>query len=195
MLFKDLKDKNMSEANKHENLNNYLVWIDLEMTGLNAQKDVILEIATIITDNALNEITVGPEIVINHQEKYLQSMDDWVFKIHTKSGLIQAVQNSKITTTQAQEQILNFLKQFGKAGEMLLCGNSVWQDKQFLKVHMPAVHAFFHYRIIDVSTIKELMRRWYPKLPEFEKKDTHRAATDIRESIDELRYYRKNIFV
>lgn len=172
-----------------------LVWLDLEMTGLNPDRDVILEIATIVTDGDLNEIAVGPELVIHHTDSALQNMDEWVFDQHTKSGLIQQVQHSNISLADAQRQTLDFIKQYCDMQVSPLCGNSIWQDKAFLRKYMPELHDFFHYRIIDVSTIKELARRWYPDFAVFEKKETHRALEDIRESIHEARYYRQNIFI
>lgn len=172
-----------------------LIWIDLEMTGLNPEKDVILEIATIVTDSQLNEVAQGPSSIINHSDAALQNMDEWVFDQHTQSGLIQQVQHSKISLADAQQQTLDFIKQHCEPEISPLCGNSVWQDKAFLQKYMPELVNFFHYRIIDVSTLKELAQRWYTQVPEFEKKDAHRALDDIKESIEELRYYRKQIFV
>ena len=172
-----------------------LVWIDLEMTGLNPDKDVILEIATMVTDNQLNEIARGPSLVIHQPDTLLQQMDEWVFQQHTQSGLVQQVQDSKVSVAEAQQQTLDFLKQYCVAETAPLCGNSVWQDKAFLRRYMPDLNKFFHYRIIDVSTLKELAERWYPQVLEMKKKDTHRALEDICESIEELRYYRQHILV
>ena len=172
-----------------------LVWIDLEMTGLNPDNDVILEIATIVTDSQLNEIAQGPSLVIYQPDAALQTMDEWVFQQHTQSGLVQHVQESKISIVDAQKQTVDFLALYCTPGTAPLCGNSVWQDKAFLRRYMPELNKFFHYRIIDVSTLKELAVRWYPQIPEINKKDAHRALDDIRESIEELRYYRQHIFV
>lgn len=174
-----------------------LVWIDLEMTGLNPDKDAILEIATIITDNELNIIAKGPHIIIHHDPQTLEIIDDWPKEVHTKSGLLKQVAESTITTIDAYNQTLDFIKKHCKENESLLAGNSVWQDRAFLKRYMSGIVSYLHYRIIDVSTIKELVHRWYPNNPhiEFEKKDTHRALEDIEESIEELKYYKKHFFI
>ena len=174
---------------------NNLVWIDLEMTGLDPEKHVILEIATIITDNNLEIIAEGPELVIHQPEQALQNMDQWVQDQHTKSGLLDAVRKSKVTIQDAEQQTLAVIKEHCLQDESVLCGNSVWMDKFFLKKYMPAITDYLHYRVIDVSTIKELAARWYPEQPEYEKKETHRALADIRESIDELKAYRKKLFI
>lgn len=174
-----------------------LVWIDLEMTGLNSDVDVILEIATIITDNQLNVIAEGPALIINQSQAALDLMDDFVRNLHTKSGLIDAVQKSSMTLAVAQEETLDFIKQHCPPRDAILCGNSVWQDRAFLKRYMPRIVDYMHYRIIDVSSIKELAVRWYPNSPyiKFEKPDNHRALEDIRGSIKELAHYRKYFFI
>lgn len=172
-----------------------LIWLDLEMTGLNPDLNVILEMATVITDSQLNEVARGPELVISQSDVALQNMDEWVFNQHTQSGLIQRVHNSTISVKEAEQQTLAFLAQHCEPGAVPLCGNSVWQDKVFLRRYMPALNKFFHYRIVDVSTIKELIARWYPDVPEFKKKDAHRAQQDIYESIAELQFYRNKFFV
>ena len=180
-----------NEVQKESNL----IWIDLEMTGLNPDKDVILEMAMVITDNQLNEIAKGPTLIIYQPDSLLQSMDEWAFEQHTLSGLVQQVQDSKLLIADAQTQMLDFVKQYCAPQTAPLCGNSVWQDKEFLRRYMPELNKFFHYRIIDISTLKELAQRWYRNVVEVKKKDTHRALNDIYESIEELRYYRKHIFI
>lgn len=174
-----------------------LVWIDLEMTGLNSDVDVILEIATIITDNQLNIIAEGPALIIHQSQAALDLMDDFVRNLHTKSGLIDAVNKSSMTLAVAQEETLDFIKQHCPPRDAILCGNSVWQDRAFLKRYMPRIVDYMHYRIIDVSSIKELAVRWYPSSPfiKFEKPDNHRALEDIRSSIKELAHYRKYFFI
>ena len=173
-----------------------LIWVDLEMTGLNPQNHVILEIATIITDSQLNEIEQGPELIIHQPESALQAMNKEVREMHTKSDLITAVQNSTTTIQDAEIQTLAFFKKHCDPNTALLSGNSVWQDRNFLFTYMPSLVNFCYYRILDVTAIKEVVARWYPDNPhaEFEKKDTHRALEDIRESIDELKHFRKYFF-
>lgn len=174
-----------------------LVWLDLEMTGLNSDVDVILEIATIITDNQLNIIAEGPALIIHQSQSALDLMDDWVRNQHNKTGLIDAVQKSSMTVAVAQEETLDFIKQHCPPRDAVLCGNSVWQDRAFLRKSMPRIVEYMHYRIIDVSSIKELAVRWYPNSPyiKFEKPDNHRALEDVRGSIKELAHYRKYFFI
>jgi oligoribonuclease len=171
-----------------------LIWIDLEMTGLDPEKDLILEIATVMTDCRLEPVAEGSNITINQPEELLLSMDEWAITHHEKSGLLDDVKRSSYDCQTAEQETLEFLSIYCKKGESPLCGNSVWQDRQFLKRHMPTLEEFFHYRNIDVSSIKELVRRWYPSLPPYEKRTSHRALSDIKESINELRYYRKRVF-
>lgn len=173
------------------------VWIDLEMTGLDPHKDVILEIASLITDSQLNILEEGPTFTIQQPEQILQNMSSWSQKQHEASGLIAQVREFGVPLDFAQEQTLAFIKQHCKKDEALLCGNSVWQDRAFLVPYMPNIVDYLHYRIIDVTTIKELVQRWYPHDPhvQFKKSDTHRAIDDIRESVNELRHYRKYFFV
>ncbi len=174
-----------------------LIWIDLEMTGLDVNSDVILEIAAIITNNDLEIIAEHPSIVIHHEDSTLASMDEWCKLQHQKSGLTQAVQSSTITTEQAATMILSFIKEHIPYKKGILCGNSVWQDKLFLQKYMPAITDYLFYRIIDVSSIKELLQRTYA--PEgkrlYTKQETHRAFDDIHESIAELKYYKDNFFI
>ena len=171
-----------------------LVWIDLEMTGLEPDKDKILEIATIITDYTLNIIAEGPVIVINQEKSILDNMNEAVYKMHSGSGLLKKIEEFATTIAQAEEATLSFIKKFVKEGESPLCGNSIWQDKQFLQRYMPTLNNYFHYRIVDVSTVKILAKGWFPALPEFIKNKNHRALDDIKESIEELKFYRKNVF-
>ena len=175
---------------------NNLIWIDLEMTGLNPEKDVILEIATIITDNFLNILAEGPSLVIFQPKEILDTMDEWPKKQHTKSGLIEKVRNSTVSVKQAEQQTLEFVQQYCTPNTAPLCGNSVYQDRAFLRNYMQNLNSFTHYRLIDVSSVKELVRRWYPQDPhaQFKKTDSHRALTDIHESIEELKQYKKYFF-
>lgn len=174
-----------------------LVWIDLEMTGLVPEKDKILEIASVVTDNNLNIIEQGPSLVINHDESILQLMNEWVLNQHTKSGLIDKVLSSKVTLLHAEQVTIDFLNKYCEAGASPLCGNSVCLDRYFMRLHMPRIIEFLHYRIIDVTSFKEAILRWYPthEKKQYVKKDNHRALDDILESIDELRYYREHFFV
>ncbi len=174
-----------------------LVWIDCEMTGLNPNVDVILEIATIITDNNLTILEEGPSLVIHHDEPAMVHMPDWVRTAHEASDLIKEVKKSTITIQEAEKKTLEFLQKHCEPGMAPLCGNSVWNDRNFLEKYMPSIVQFLHYRIIDVTSIKELVARWYPEdeHAEFTKSETHRAMPDIRESIAELKHYRKYFFV
>lgn len=176
---------------------NYLIWIDLEMTGLNSERDVIVEIATIITDNSLTVIAEGPSCIIYQPENILAGMDEWPRKQHTKSGLLDKIRSSQTTLKKAEHETLEFVRAHCTPQTAPLCGNSVYQDRAFLRKYMPTLNAFTHYRLIDVSSIKELVRRWYPNntQAQFKKTDSHRALTDIQESIAELRHYKKYFFV
>lgn len=175
--------------------NNNLVWIDMEMTGLDPEKESIIEIATIITDGQLNILAEGPCLVIHQGAKLLGTMDDWNKKQHKKSGLIDEVKKSDMTLKRAEQLTLDFIKHYCLPQSAPLCGNAVHHDRRFLVKYMPRLHEYLHYRHIDVSTIKTLVTHWYPKSKDvFKKRDTHRALDDIRESIEELRFYRKNFF-
>jgi oligoribonuclease len=171
--------------------------MDLEMTGLEPLRHVIIEIATLITDDDLNVIAEGPDLVIHASPEQMAEMGDFVTEMHTKSGLIDAVQQSTVTNEEAENQTLAFLKEhITESRTIPLCGNSIGTDRRFLQEYMPTLEEFFHYRNVDVSTLKELTRRWYPEvlsgLPE--KATTHRALEDIRESIAELQHYRDTLF-
>lgn len=181
----------MSAASKPSD---YLIWIDLEMTGLNPAHDRILELATLVTDNQLNIIAEGPTFTIHQTDALLNGMDEWNTKHHNQSGLVERVRLSPIKETQAEEATIAFLSQYLKPGESPLCGNSIHQDRIFLSRYMPKLEKFCHYRNLDVSTVKELARRWKPELT-FKKKSAHRALDDIKESIGELKFYREHFFV
>lgn len=169
--------------------------MDMEMTGLNPDTDTVLEIATLITNDALELIVEGPTFVIQHAQATLDRMDAWNTEHHGKSGLMQRALESTVTIEQAEARTLEFVKTYCVERKSPLCGNSIWQDRRFLCRYMPKVDAYLHYRNIDVSTVKELVRRWFPDGPEApEKKHAHLALDDIRESIAELQFYRQNFF-
>lgn len=173
----------------------HLVWIDLEMTGLDPETERIIEMATIITDSELNLIAEGPVIAIRQPDSLLDAMDEWCTRTHGESGLTQRVRDSKTTEAEAEQQTLAFLKEHLEPGKSPLCGNSIGQDRRFLVKYMPALEGFFHYRNLDVSTVKELARRWRPDVLEgVKKKGSHLALDDIRDSINELRHYREHFF-
>jgi oligoribonuclease len=168
-----------------------LIWLDLEMTGLDPNNDSILEIATIVTDQDLVELAQGPVYAVRHDESVLQAMDDWNRRHHSDSGLWQRVLASNTGLREAEQGTLNFLADWTEAGVSPMCGNSICQDRRFLYRLMPDLESWFHYRNLDVSTLKELAKRWAPGLERgFEKENRHEALSDIRESIAELRYYR-----
>lgn len=170
-----------------------LIWIDLEMTGLDPEKDVIIEMATIVTDSELNVLAEGPVIAVHQSDEALAGMDEWCTRTHGESGLTQRVRASQINTAQAEAMTLAFLEQWVPKGKSPICGNSIGQDRRFLYRYMPALEAYFHYRYLDVSTLKILAERWAPQLKDgFQKKGSHLALEDIRESIGELKYYREH---
>jgi oligoribonuclease len=170
-----------------------LVWVDMEMTGLDPDRDRVIEIAAIVTDPNLNVLAEGPVFVIHQPDEVLDGMDAWNKGTHGRSGLIDRVKASTVTEEQASAEMVAFLKQFVPAGKSPMCGNSICQDRRFMARHMPTLEAFFHYRNVDVSTLKELCRRWRPELiAGFKKHQLHTALADIRESVEELRYYRQH---
>jgi len=170
--------------------NERLVWIDLEMTGLNPDKHVIIEIATLITDKELTILEEGPCLAINRTEEELSEMNEWNVNTHTNSGLLERVRKSDISIEVAEELTLKFISSWLGKAVSPLAGNSIGQDRRFLRREMPMVDDYLHYRNIDVSTLKELVARWRPELEPYKKKGSHRALDDIKESIDELNYYR-----
>lgn len=172
-----------------------LIWLDLEMTGLNTEQDYIIEIATIVTDSQLNILAEGPVYAIHQSEDILAKMDNWNVRQHTGSGLVERVKNSTINEEDAEAATLEFLMQHVPPGKSPMCGNSICQDRRFLYRHMPKLEQYFHYRNLDVSSIKELAMRWVPALTKGLKKESrHLALDDIRDSIAELRYYREHFF-
>ena len=172
--------------------------MDLEMTGLDPTSDVIVEIATLITDDELQIVAEGPDLVIGQPPEVLAAMDPFVVEMHTRSGLLDAIRTSPVTLADAGTQTLDFIRQHAPEPRSVpLCGNSIGTDRRFLAAYLPEIEEHLHYRSIDVSSIKELVRRWYPKIGQHrpQKQGQHRALDDIRESIDELRYYRSSVFV
>ena len=174
-----------------------LAWMDLEMTGLDPTRHVIVEIATLITDDDLTVVAEGPDLVVHAADEQLTRMDEVVVGMHTRSGLLEAIKASTITLEEAGAATLEFLRANVPAGQVPLCGNSIGTDRRFLATFLPEVEAYLHYRSVDVSTVKELARRWYPKAAAAapRKAGGHRALDDIRESVEELRHYRATIFV
>ncbi|MFC1237078.1 oligoribonuclease [Vibrio sp. F74] len=172
-----------------------LIWVDLEMTGLDPEQHKIIEIATIVTDSELNILAQGPVLAIHQSDQELEKMDDWCTNTHTNSGLVTRVKASDIDESEAIKQTITFLEEWVPKGKSPICGNSIGQDRRFLYKHMPLLEEYFHYRYVDVSTLKELTRRWKPEvLDGFEKTGSHLALDDIKESIAELKYYRTTIF-
>jgi oligoribonuclease len=168
-----------------------LIWLDLEMTGLDPEQDVIIEIATIVTDAHLNVLAEGPSIVIHQSDAVLEAMNAWCIKQHGQSGLTQRVRDSMVSCAKAEEQTIAFVKTLVDGGHSPMCGNTIGQDRRFLVKYMPQLEAYFHYRNVDVSTLKELARRWRPELLEGLKKGgSHLALDDVRDSIAEMAYYR-----
>ena len=174
---------------------NALIWIDMEMTGLNPDTDRIIEVATIITDSELNVVAEGPVLVVHQSDAVLASMDDWNQRTHAGTGLIERVKQSSHSEADVERLTLEFLQKHVPKNKSPMCGNSICQDRRFLARTMPQLEAWFHYRNLDVSSIKELVKRWKPNLCNgLVKKNTHKALDDIRESIEELKYYRQHFF-
>jgi oligoribonuclease len=172
---------------------NHLIWVDMEMTGLDPEKERVIEIAVIITDSNLNIIAEGPVFVVHQDDSVLDAMDDWNKNTHGKSGLIDKVKASTFTEAEVEAQLIAFLEEHVPKGASPLCGNSVHQDRRFLVKYLPTLEEFFHYRNLDVSTLKELCKRWQPEVAkQFKKRGAHTALADIQESIDELKFYREN---
>jgi len=173
---------------------NNLIWIDLEMTGLDTQNDVIIEIATVVTDSELNTLAEGPVLAIHQSDEILNAMDEWNTKQHGNSGLTERVKNSTINEAEAEQQTIEFLRQYVPANASPMCGNSICQDRRFLARCMPALENYFHYRNLDVSSVKELAKRWAPEVFKgFSKESSHLALDDIRDSIAEMKYYREHL--
>ena len=164
------------------------------MTGLDITKESIIEIATVVTDGELNIIAQGPNLAVQVSDELLNNMDEWNTSHHTASGLVERVRHGSVSVQEAEAQTLEFLKKWVPEGKAPLCGNSVWNDKKFMEKEMPDLVEHLHYRMIDVSTVKELARRWYPDIGRYEKKGAHLALDDILESIEELRYFRTRVF-
>jgi oligoribonuclease len=171
-----------------------LVWIDLEMTGLDPDENTIIEIATIVTEGDLTVVAEGPAIAISQPEPELAKMDEWNLTHHTENGLLDRVRNEGVPMAEAEAMTLEFLQDHCIEGTHPLCGNTIGQDRRFLRRYMPALHKFFHYRSVDVTSIKQLVDRWYPNLPRATKPSGHRALDDIRGSIAELEHYREHVF-
>lgn len=171
-----------------------LIWIDLEMTGLDTDNDYIIEIATIVTNSELDILAEGPVIAIHQSDPVLAGMDDWNTNQHQNSGLTERVRSSSYDAMTAEAETISFLEKYVPAGVSPMCGNSICQDRRFLHRIMPKLENYFHYRHVDVSTIKELTDRWAPNIPKFNKNGRHLALDDIRDSIEELRYFRKQVF-
>ena len=186
----------MSQAENGGQAKNALVWIDLEMTGLSPDTDRIIEIATIVTDDDLNVLAEGPVLAVRQSESMLAAMDDWNQRTHKTTGLIERVRASRLTEAEAERLTLEFIQQHVAKHKSPMCGNSICQDRRFLARYMPTLEGWFHYRNLDVSTLKELATRWKPALANgLQKKNTHKALDDIRESIEELKYYRERFLV
>ena len=190
MIYKRGKELLMSKSPDN------LIWIDLEMTGLDPSNDRIIEVATIITDKDLNELAVGPVLAIFQEPAILSSMDQWNTEQHTKSGLVERVKKSTIKESDAEKATIEFLEQHVPSNKSPMCGNSICQDRRFLARLMPQLENYFHYRNLDVSSLKELAQRWYPNIAKgFNKESKHLALDDIRDSIEELKYYREHILL
>ena len=176
--------------------NNNLIWVDMEMTGLNPDTDCIIEVALVITDTQLNTLAEGPVLVVHQSDAILDGMDKWNKSTHAKSGLIDKIKASHLTEADVEAQMIAFLKQHVPSGASPMCGNSICQDRRFMARSMPQLEAYFHYRNLDVSTLKELVKRWKPDIASgFSKDSKHEALSDIYDSINELKYYRQHFIV
>ncbi|XP_013134159.1 PREDICTED: probable oligoribonuclease isoform X1 [Papilio polytes] len=188
--------RTLSNNMTHQEISKRIVWVDLEMTGLDINKDHILEIACLVTNANLDLVATGPNIIIHQPDEILNSMNQWCVNQHGESGLTEASRQSSISVQEAEKQVLNFVSKHVHENRSPLAGNSVYMDRLFLRKYMPKLDSYLHYRLIDVSTIKELAKRWYPqefsRIPS--KKFEHRCMNDILESVEELKYYRGNIF-
>jgi oligoribonuclease len=181
---------------KSVSANEHLIWVDMEMSGLNPESERILEIAIIVTDAQLNTIAVAPVWVVHQDDALLDAMDSWNKGTHSRSGLIDKVKASKMDEATVESECITFLKKYIKAGIAPMCGNTIGQDRRFMAKYMPKLEAYFHYRNVDVSTLKELCKRWHPELVKgFTKNQAHTALADIEESIEELKYYRDKFIV
>jgi len=193
MTTQNMKDTDKNNSGIKDSLN--LIWIDLEMTGLDTEQDVIIEIATIVTDKDLNVLGEGPIMAIHQPDALLDGMDEWNTRQHGQSGLTERVRISATSMAEAEQNTIEFLEQFVDAGVSPMCGNSICQDRRFLSRQMPKLEAFFHYRNLDVSSVKEIAKRWRPELLKgFKKQGSHLAMDDIKDSIAELSYYREVFF-
>lgn len=184
----------MSKSDSESDLHPPLIWLDMEMTGLEPDSDHVLEIATLVTDAQLRIIAEGPDLVVHQSDAILDGMGEWCREHHGASGLTEQCRGSTISVEQAEQLTLEFLAQHCQAGQSPLCGNSIGQDRRFIFRHMPKLAAFLHYRSVDVTSIKELAQRWYPDMPPMIKTESHRALDDIRESLAELQHYRTHVF-
>ncbi|MBU4612359.1 oligoribonuclease [Achromobacter sp. GG226] len=172
---------------------NHLVWLDMEMTGLDPERERIIEVAVVVTNPQLETVAEGPVLVVHQSDALLDAMDNWNKSTHAKSGLIEKVRASTVSEADAEAQLVDFLRQYVPAGKSPLCGNTIGQDRRFMVKYMPQLEAFFHYRNLDVSTLKELCRRWKPEIyKNFTKQSKHEALSDIYDSIEELKYYREH---
>ena len=191
-----MTERKNTPSDKSVSPNEHLIWVDMEMSGLDPEKERILEIAVIVTDAHLNPIATAPVWVVHQDDALLDAMDAWNKGTHGRSGLIDKVKASTLNESIVEAVCIQFLKQYIKAGIAPMCGNTIGQDRRFMAKYMPKLEAYFHYRNVDVSTLKELCKRWHPEIAKgFTKKQAHTALADIEESIEELKYYREKLFI
>ena len=191
-----MTERKNTPSDKAASPNEHLIWVDMEMSGLDPEKERILEIAVIVTDAHLNLIATAPVWVVHQEDALLDAMDAWNKGTHGRSGLIDKVKASTLNESIVEAECIQFLKQYIKAGIAPMCGNTIGQDRRFMAKYMPKLEAYFHYRNVDVSTLKELCKRWHPDIAKgFTKKQAHTALADIEESIEELKYYREKLFI